>query len=115
MLKATANPSRLRNVLAPLCVAALLSAYFVPSNAFAYDGFCRTADDVAELPPRHWCEVPSSQLRSAEKRPNQFPDWNGSSSAQYNSFQRVGGVGAVTDAWGGAAFDTKRNCLLVFG
>jgi hypothetical protein len=81
----------------------------------AYDGFCRSMADIENLPPRHWCEVPQSQLVSAEKKASDFVDWNGSSSAMYSSFQRVQGVGGITRAWGGAAFDTKRNCLMVFG
>lgn len=93
----------------------MLGASLLSAPALAYDGSCRSLEDVEELPPRHWCEVPNSRLVSAEKKPSEFDDWNGSRSAAYDSFQRTSGVDAVTDAWGGGAFDTKRNCLMVFG
>lgn len=93
----------------------LVCALVTPSYVFAQNGVCNTAADVAELPIRHWCEVPNSKMRSVEKKPSEFSDWNGGSSQQYNSFQRVVGVESVPDAWNSAAFDTNRNCLLLTG
>lgn len=89
----------------------LISTYPVT----AYDGTCGSPAEVADLPARHWCEVPNSRLRSAEKRPQDYPDWNGSQSFQYESFQRVQGVFALVGSWNSAAFDSRRNRLLTFG
>ena len=94
---------------------AFILAFGVMPLATAYDGVCRTAQDVADLPPRHWCAVQNSRLESAEKRPSEFSDWNGSSSSQYNSFQRTIGLRGLIEAWNSAAFDTERNRLLAFG
>ena len=93
----------------------LIAALLFTTGANAQSGVCRTAADVAALPAGHWCEVPNSALRSAEKAPSEYDDWNGSSSPKYSSFQRTMGVAGVTAAWSSAAFDTKRNCLLVTG
>jgi hypothetical protein len=92
-----------------------LASMFVSAKGFAYDGICRTIDDVAELPPLHWCQVANSALESVEKKPNQYADFDGKSSASYDSFQRNRGVGAVTDGWSGAAFDNNRDRLIVWG
>ncbi|WP_405242477.1 hypothetical protein [Lentisalinibacter salinarum] len=98
-------------LLSLLAVLTLL----LPAEGAAYDGLCRTVEDVRNLPPRHWCEVPGSELRGAEKKPSEYEDWDGTSSAAYDSFQRVMGVSAVTRTWNSATFDTNRNCLLVTG
>lgn len=89
--------------------------FIIPHQSMGYDGQCRSAQDIADLPQRHWCEVPNSELRSVEKKPSEFSDWNGTNSEMYDSFQRVMGVEAVTRAWNSAAMDTKRSCLLVTG
>lgn len=83
--------------------------------ALAYDGTCSTEQDVAELPPGHWCEVPNSHLRAAEKKPQDWPDWNGSSSASYESYQRNAGVAGIVSKWSGGTFDSRRDRLLIFG
>ena len=85
------------------------------SNTFAYNGQCTTSADVTNLPAGHWCEVPNSKLTSAEKQPNEWSDWNGSSSASYDSYQRRLGVESIVSAWSGGAFDSTRDRLLIFG
>lgn len=94
-------------------VALLLGT--ISGTSSAYDGKCASRQDIDELPPGHWCEVPNSHLRDAEKKPNEWSDWNGSSSDSYNSFQRMNGVHAVINNWGGGAYDSRRDRLLVKG
>ena len=93
----------------------LVVASFISGQSAAYDGQCSTLQDVNELPPGHWCEVPNSHLRSVEKKPADYSDWNGSSSPSYDSYQRINGVSAVIANWGGGAFDSRRDRLLVKG
>ena len=81
----------------------------------AYTGQCIDSKDVSELPPGHWCEVPNSKLTSVEKLPQDWPDWNGSSSASYNSYQRNIGIESIVSTWSGGAFDSTRDRLLIFG
>ena len=80
-----------------------------------HSGLCRTPEDVASLPAGHWCMVPDSRASSVEKRPESWDDFDGASSAKYDSYQRVMGFRAITRAWGGGAFDTRRDRLLLFG
>ena len=94
---------------------ALSLAIFHVSSAAAYDGVCRDSSDLEELPPRHWCAVQNSHLESAEKRPEEYADWDGNSSASYDSYQRNFGVGGITVAWNGGAFDSKRDRLIIWG
>ena len=86
-----------------------------PQYAFAYDGVCTTPQDVVELPAGHWCEVSNSHLRDAEKKPDEWTDWDGSSSASYDSYQRMNGVEAVINNWSGGAYDSRRDRLLIMG
>ena len=81
----------------------------------AYTGYCTTSQDITDLPPGHWCEVPNSNARSVEKKPQEYNDWNGSSSAAYDSFQRSMGFEAIMHNWNGGAFDSFRDRLLIFG
>jgi hypothetical protein len=82
----------------------------------AYTGQCSTPQDIIELPPQHWCEVPNSHARDrAEKKPNEWDDWNGTSSSKYNSYQAATGFLAIVQNWSGAAFDSSRNRLVIFG
>jgi hypothetical protein len=80
-----------------------------------YTGVCYSAADVAALPPGHWCMVPDSAPRRVEKRPQEWGDWDGSGSASYDSYQRVIGFRGLVGAWGGGAFDSARDRLLLFG
>ena len=54
---------------------------------------------VRDLAPGHWYEIPNTKMDTV--KPNPVPD--------------PGGIGAVMGAWGGAALDTKRNRLIVWG
>jgi hypothetical protein len=81
----------------------------------AYTGQCSTSQDIADLPPGHWCEVPNSHLRDAEKKPQEWPDWDGNSSASYDSYQRQTGIKALIQNWNGGVYDSKRDRLIVWG
>jgi hypothetical protein len=99
------------------CLLVFVAAATFQQTVFAeteYDGSCATPVDIGNLPPGTWCEVPQSKLADAEKKPVEWSDWDGRSSASYSSFQRVMGVKGIT-AWSGAAFDQRRQRLLVFG
>ena len=91
------------------------SGLLLSSTALAYDGICRSSADVTNLPPLHWCEVENSQLNDVEKKPNQYADWNGSSSTSYNSFQRNLGVKSITSRWNGAAYDDQNDRMIIWG
>lgn len=54
---------------------------------------------VRNLAPGHWYEVPNTTMDSVQ--PNPVPD--------------PGYISAVMGAWGGGAFDTKRDRLIVWG
>lgn len=62
------------------------------------------ADAIDSLPPGQWYEVPNSHLAALDPCP-----------ARNCSYSATLGVKAVTDAWSGAAFDTKRDRLVVWG
>jgi len=86
------------------------------STAYAaYDGQCATLQDLVDLPPSHWCEVPNSNAIQVEKKPSEWDDWNGVSSDKYNSYQRFMGFPALLNNWNGGAFDSKRDRLLLSG
>ncbi len=53
---------------------------------------------IADIPPGHWWEVPDSRLDRVAAHPNPG-----------------GALQAVMTAWNGAAFDTRRERLLVWG
>lgn len=97
--------------LSTLAVLAIAAA----SAASAYDGVCESREELAELPAGTWCAFADTELRSVEKLPSDYADYDGSTSAAYESYQRVVGVRAVTGAWNSGAFDTRRNRLLVSG
>jgi hypothetical protein len=80
-----------------------------------YTGECRTLADVVGLPSRHWCVVPDSDARGVEKRASEWGDWNGASSASYQSYQGNVGFNAIISAWSGAAYDSQREWLIVAG
>ena len=86
-----------------------------PHAMAAYTGQCATSQDITDLPPGHWCEVSNSRAINVEKKANEFADWNGSSSAQYNSFQGNAGFAGIMKKWSGAAFDSLRDRLLIVG
>ena len=100
------------NLSVALFAASLLVAF--PGTARPYDGVCATPEHVKALPPGTWCVVPDSKLADAEKSPQEWGDWNGSSSASYDSYQRVSGIRGIT-AFSGGAYDGKRDRLLIMG
>ncbi len=91
----------------------LLSA--LPKATAAYTGQCATSQDIADIPPGHWCEVRNSHARNAEKKPQDFDDWNGTYSSKYDSYQGNGGFAGIMSKWSGGTFDTLRNRLLIMG
>jgi hypothetical protein len=96
-------------------VIAIPGCLLLSGAAQAYDGNCSTQQNIVDLPPGHWCQVPNSHLRDVEKKPHEWPDWNGNSSASYDSYQRNAGVAGVIAKWSGGTFDTRRDRLLIFG
>ncbi len=91
--------------------------YFASFNTVhaAYNGQCETLQDLIDLPPAHWCEVPNSNAIQVEKKASEWDDWNGVKSDKYNSYQRSMGFPALLNNWNGGAFDSKRDRLLLFG
>jgi hypothetical protein len=59
---------------------------------------------IADAPANSWIEVPNTMLRAVVPQEDEFPGTWG-----------VCGPRSVIDAWSGAALDTKRSRLLVFG
>lgn len=94
----------------------VLMPSIAPAMAQGYDGTCATPEEVAALPPGHWCEVPDSHLKDAAKRPQDHADYDPATgtSRAFESYQRVGGVNYITK-WSGGVMDTARNRLVVFG
>ena len=84
------------------------------NDAFPYDGECSEKADVDQLRPGTWCEVPNSGLIDSQKKPHEWADAGKDGSPSYDSYQRVMGVKGIT-AWSSAAFDKRRQRLLVFG
>jgi hypothetical protein len=62
------------------------------------------AVDLINLPANSWLSVPNTRMDAVAP-----------SASQYPGIQGVEGVSAVMDDWCGAAFDTKRNRLMVWG
>lgn len=60
--------------------------------------------DPATMPPNSWLSVPNTKLRSVAPIEGQFPGTWG-----------VIGPSGVVSAWSGAALDTRRSRLIVFG
>lgn len=60
------------------------------------------ADAIDDLQPGHWYQVPNSRLNVPGVAPNPVPPG-------------TDGVAAVMNSWSGAAYDTTRDRLIVFG
>lgn len=101
-----------RALLAALCTTVLFHATLAEAQ---YTGQCRTSADLAEIPKGHWCEIPDSHLEDQEKKPEKWPDWNGTSSASYDSYQRQSGIKAIIENWSGGTWDSRRDRLVIFG
>ena len=80
-----------------------------------YNGICRTSADIRALPAKHWCMAPNSHPNQAEKKPKEWSDWDGMTSAKYQSYQRVQGFSALIGAWNSGVLDSKRQRLILFG
>jgi hypothetical protein len=65
----------------------------------------RKADPVDSLQPRHWLEVPDSRMKSVAFK------WPKGVRYSVNNI----GVRGVIALWSGAAYDTKRDRLIVWG
>ena len=63
----------------------------------------RALDAPCAISPGTWCEILSTRMSEVFPIPDGHPAWG------------ILGPRAVTAAWGGAAFDTKRNKLVVTG
>lgn len=87
----TLNPRGRAAVVAAAGLTAVLAAGETPAQS---------AHPLDTLQPGHWYVVPNSRLDAVT--PDPLPP-NGS------------GSGAIMDAWSGAAFDTKRERLIVWG
>ena len=60
--------------------------------------------DLVNMPANSWLSVPNTRMDAVAP-----------SASQYPNIQGVEGVSAVMDDWCGAAFDTRRNRLIVWG
>ena len=63
----------------------------------------RALDMPCAISPGTWCEIPATTMREVFPSRDRHPGWG------------IVGPRAVTAAWGGAAFDTKRNKLVITG
>jgi hypothetical protein len=78
--------------LRAVCTVVLLTARLPCAGAFQLD-----------LKPGEWRELPGTSLQSVAPKSEGHPAWG------------TMGPRAVTDAWGGAAYDPKRNVLVLTG
>jgi len=97
-----------------LNAAVVFVLMLLAAPAKAYDGVCASKEDVAALPGGTWCRVSNSRLEDVEKSPQEWADWNGSSSASYESYQRITGIRGIL-AFSGGAYDSRRDRLLISG
>ena len=67
-------------------------------------GMLLATDSLATAPANTWLEIPNTKMRMVAPREGEFPGTWG-----------VCGPRSVIDCWSGAALDTKRSQLLVFG
>ena len=79
------------------CVLIGLSAFFTSAIGVANDAL------FTSLKPGEWREIPNTAMREVFPAESNHPGWG-----------TIGPRGVVA-AWGGAAFDTKRNVLIVTG
>jgi hypothetical protein len=81
----------------PAIAVSLSFSLVAPLAAWAED------DGFFRLAPGEWREIPDSKLNEVFPPEKGHPAWG------------VIGPSAVTDAWGGAAYDTKRDVLVITG
>lgn len=62
------------------------------------------ANDIRNLAPNTWVEIPNSKIRSCVP-----------SAAQYPAIQASSGPKSIIGAWNGGLFDTKRDRFIVWG
>jgi hypothetical protein len=88
---------RMQKVLQFTIAAYIGFALIIPLTVIAED------EAVFRLAPGEWREIPDSKLKQVFPAESGHPAWG------------VIGPRAVTDAWGGAAYDTKRDMLVITG
>lgn len=64
--------------------------------------FAGPAEDIDDLEPGEWYEIPNSQLAEAGVFPDPLPPG-------------TTGIRSIIDAWSGGVYDTKRERLLIWG
>jgi len=64
----------------------------------------KAADLVARMPPKSWFAAPDTKMRQVVPDPAKFP-----------RIQAVSGPKSVVSSWSGAALDSRRNQLIVWG
>ncbi|MFV8835539.1 hypothetical protein ACNSTU_11285 [Aquisalimonas sp. APHAB1-3] len=94
-----------RSVMALGCERAVCSAMaFAAATLFsAAVGADSLTDIVESMEPGEWRELPDTRLKDVFPERDAHPNWGNQ------------GPQAVTRAWSGAAYDTKRNRLIVTG
>ncbi|MGB8275101.1 MAG: hypothetical protein WCF16_07525, partial [Alphaproteobacteria bacterium] len=63
---------------------------------------------VGQLEPGHWYEVKNSHLRAVAPKAGPTP-------AQFKNADYNLRLASIVTAWGGGGYDTKRDCLMVWG
>jgi hypothetical protein len=86
-----------------LASALLALALFGGDPAAAAEPLEKAREIVAAMKPGTWRELEGTRIREVFPKREGHPAW------------AVQGPDAVTNNWGGAAFDTKRNILVVTG
>lgn len=86
-----------------LGVALFAVALVLPGKAGGADPLEKARAIVAAMKPGTWRELPNTRMQEVFPKREGHPAWG------------VMGPRAVTVAWGGAAFDTKRNIFVVTG
>ncbi|MCW8131632.1 MAG: hypothetical protein KIS92_14900 [Planctomycetota bacterium] len=87
--------------MAPTTIPAWTAAFLTVALACAG---ALGAESPAEAPANSWIEVPNTKMSAVTPNDKQFPGTWG-----------VCGPRSVVDAWCGAALDTKRSRLILFG
>ena len=81
-----------------ICLAMLSGVAFAPSSTAA-----SIESIVGGMQPGEWRELPNTRMQDVFPKEAGHPMWG------------VVGPRAITGAWGGGAYDTKRNILIITG
>lgn len=77
-----------------------------------YNGLIETPSDIAAMPPGTWARVPNSAMTNARQDPDEYTDWNGSTSANYN--ETIGNNDFSNSFnWVGACYHTGRDWFMM--